>query len=221
MTTQLRKEIDHLQKQILNVGALAEESVQRAVRSFMTNDTALAKQVIEDDNEIDHAEVEVEEECLKVLALHQPVAVDLRLIIAVLKINNDLERIGDLAVNIAQKTLHLHDFPPVQPPDKIEIMAKQSQEMLKMSIDSLVSSNSQTALKVCELDDIVDDLNREIFFSQRELMSSDPSRLEGYVEHIGVSRNLERIADLATNIAEDVYYLVEGEIIRHKHKMDY
>jgi phosphate transport system protein len=215
MSVHLQREIDRLKKRLLSICALVEEQVEAAVRSLTTRDAALAREVERRDVEIDQREVEVEEECLKVLALYQPVAIDLRLIVAALKINNDLERIGDLAVNIARKGLTIAGLPPLEIPFDLRGMWEKTQTMLHDSIDALVNMDPQLASVVCGRDDEVDKMKRDIRLQAQHLISQNPSRVEFYLNLIAVGRNLERIADLATNIAEDVIYMAEGQIVRH------
>lgn len=215
MSLHLQREIMSLKKSILTLGGMVEEQVREAVRSFLQRDSKLAASVVESDEEIDRTEVRIEEECLKILALHQPVAVDLRFIVAVLKINNDLERIGDLAVNIAQRAARLAVKPQPCGPFHIPEMADKAQAMLKKSLDALVNSDAKLAREVCEADDEVDDLNRSTLQDVRGCILSDPQTVKDALRYLEVSRHLERTADLATNIAEDVIYMTEGEIIRH------
>jgi phosphate transport system protein len=160
-------------------------------------------------------EVELEEECLKVLALHQPVAIDLRFIIAVLKINNDLERIGDLAANISERTVALAESDRIDPPFDFTAMAASTQQMLKGSLDCLVQMDTALAQHVLDLDDEVDAMHSRNFQLIKDQIRRHPENLESLTHYLTVSRHLERIADLATNIAEDVYYMIEGEIVRH------
>lgn len=216
MVVHLQREIERLKKQILRLGAVVEESLQKAARSLEQRDANLAKEVIEEDFEIDKMEVEVEEECLKTLALHQPVAVDLRYIIAVLKINNDLERIGDLAVNIAERAVFLSTRERLEIPFDFTGMAEKAQSMLKRSLDALVKMDTGMARGVCASDDEVDAINREMYMQVQNGIRKHPDRLESLIHTLSVSRHLERVADLATNIAEDVIYMIEGEIVRHR-----
>ncbi|MBN1846104.1 MAG: phosphate signaling complex protein PhoU [Sedimentisphaerales bacterium] len=216
MAIHLQREIDNLKKKILNLGALVESRVRKATLSIQNRNPDLARDVIETDLEIDYVEVDVEEECLKILALHQPVAVDLRFIIAVLKINNDLERIGDLAVNIAERALYLVSQPPLGVSLDFVGMARRVQRMLKNSLDALVNFSASLAKEVCLDDDEVDAMNRQMYLSVQQGIRSQPQRVEPLIHMLSVSRHLERIADHATNIAEDVIYMVEGEIVRHK-----
>jgi len=215
MSVHLQREIDRLKRHLLSVCGMVEEQVQVAVRALIDRDDAAAQQVVQQDLDIDHREVEVEEDCLKVLALYQPVATDLRFIVAALKINNDLERIGDMAVNIARKAITLASQPPIDIPGDLESMSGKSQAMLRDSIDSMVNADARLAKDVCKRDDEVDGLKREIRLKVQELMRKEPARVEAFLCVLAASRNLERIADLATNIAEDVIYMIEGRIIRH------
>lgn len=216
MPVRLQKELQKLKKRILSLGTMVEERVRMAIRAVETRDEKLAKRIIEMDREIDENEVEVEEECLKILALHQPVAVDLRFISAVIKINNDLERIGDQAVNIAERVVSIARRPQVTVPFDYKLMAEKTETMLKESLDALVNLDADLAHKVCLKDDEVDDINREIYDKVKEAIRSHPDRVGYMINLLLVSRHLERIADLTTNIAEEVIYLIEGEISRHR-----
>ncbi len=216
MVKYFQREIDNLKKKILDLGALVESRVRKATLSIQDRNLNLAREIIEKDLEIDHVEVDVEEECLKILALHQPVAIDLRFIIAVLKINNDLERIGDLAVNIAERALYLAQQPPPGVSLDFVGMARKVQFMLKNSLDALVNFSASLAKEVCLNDDEVDAMNRQMFQSVQDGIRAHPERVEPLIHMLSISRHLERIADHATNIAEDVIYMVEGEIVRHK-----
>ena len=218
MTAHLQREIDRLKKQVLSLCAMVEGQVEKALRAVLDRDDALAQEVEQRDIEIDHREIEVEEECLKTLALHQPVAIDLRLIIATLKINNDLERIGDMAVNIARKARGLAHDPPPEVACDLGAMWAKTQAMLRDSIDALVNMDVATAVAVCGRDDEVDRMKSAIRKEIEAAMRRQPDRVSPLLRVLAVSRNLERIADLATNIAEDVIYLVEGRIIRHSKK---
>jgi len=216
MPKHLQREIENLKKMVLSLGARVESSVRDAIRSLVERDGELARRVIEEDFEIDHAEVLVEEECLKILALHQPVAIDLRFIVAVLKINNDLERVGDLAVNIAERSVFLSNQPPVDIDFDFAGMANQARRMLKRSLDALVNLSVDDAHQVCADDDDIDAMNRQMYLRVREAIRDNPDRIESLIHLLSASRHLERIADHATNIAEDVIYMIEGEIVRHK-----
>ena len=218
MSAHLQREIDKLKKHVLSLCALVEDQVEMALRAVLERNEALAREVEQRDLDIDHREIEVEEECMKALALHQPVAIDLRLIIATMKINNDLERIGDMAVNIAHKARALIDEPQVELSFDLGAMWAKTQAMLRDSIDSLVNMDSQQATDVCRRDDEVDRMKYDIRIEIEGLIAQHPELVRAYLRLLAVSRNLERIADLATNIAEDVVYLVEGRIIRHGNK---
>jgi phosphate transport system protein len=176
----------------------------------------MAQSVIESDVDVDSEEVEIEEECLKLLALYQPVAVDLRFIVAVLKINNDLERIGDLAVNIAQRSLTLASQQPIEIGFDLSGMAEKARGMLRKSLDSLVKMDTSLAREVCAEDEEVDEMNRRMYDLVKKQVVKAPDRVQCLLQLLLVSRNLERIADLSTNIAEDVIYMVDGVIVRHR-----
>ena len=215
MPKRLQVEINHLENQILSLGSEVEDRVRRAVQSIHEMDLSLAEAIIQGDIEIDEMEVDLEEECLKILALHQPLAGDLRLIIAILKINNDLERIGDLAVNIAERARMLIPHVPFEFPFDFATMSEHTQEMLRKSLDALVNLEADTAYWVCSEDQVVDDINREMYQILQRQVKENPDRIEYLTHLMGISRHLERIADHATNIAEDVIYLIQGEIVRH------
>ncbi|MEJ2704009.1 MAG: phosphate signaling complex protein PhoU [Sedimentisphaerales bacterium] len=216
MAKHLQREIENLKKKILSLGARVEVAVHEAIRSILERDAALARKIIDDDIQIDQTEVEVEEECLKILALHQPVAIDLRFIVAVLKINNDLERIGDLAVNIAERSSFLASQVPVSLSFDFAEMSEKTEAMLNMSLDALVNLSSELAHRVCSNDDTIDAMNREVYLRVQESIPRHPEQMTSLIHLLSVSRHLERIADHATNIAEDVIYMIDGQIIRHK-----
>jgi len=215
MTKHFRRELENIKKRILTLSSLVEERVQSATRAVENIDAGLAQHIIKSDYEIDEMEVEIEEECLKVLALHQPVAVDLRFIIAVIKINSELERIGDQAVNIAQRVEVIAKRP--KPPFMFDYaeMGRKAQRMLKMSLDALVNLDVDMAYKVITLDDEVDLIKSEAYDKIKQAIKELPERVGYYINLLLISRHLERLADHATNIAEEVIYLVEGEIYRH------
>jgi len=214
----LEREIENLKGMILALGNDVESSVKRSVRSLARRDSILALKIIDADFDIDQMEVDIEEECLKILALHQPVANDLRLIIAILKINNDLERIGDLAVNISERAIYLSTHEKFEFPFDLQDMADKAQEMLNGSLDALVNLDTELAKKVCKSDDEVDEMNREAHTLVEERIRQNPEQLNCLIQFLSASRYLERVADHATNIAEDVIYLVDGDIIRHASK---
>jgi phosphate transport system protein len=168
------------------------------------------------DYDIDQEEVNIEEDCLKVLALYQPVAIDLRFLVTVLKINTDLERIGDLSVNIAERSDFLSRQTPVTVPFDFDLMAEKTQSMLHKGIDALVNIDCELAYNVCAMDDEVDAINKEMYQLVIQSILENPSDIDSLIHLLSVSRHLERIGDHATNIAEDVIYMAEGKIIRHK-----
>ena len=215
MTNRLHKEIESLKKNIMTIVTEVEENVRMSVNSLKKRDSQLAIEVIEQDHHIDQREVQLEEECLKILALYQPVANDLRFIIAVMKINNDLERISDLAVNIAERAEFLVTREPTGIPFDFSLMADKVQEMLRNSIHALVTLDVKLAYAVCAADDEIDDLNREMYQIVEESVRRNPEKIKELLHFLGVSRHLERIADSATNIAEDIIYMIDGEIVRH------
>jgi len=215
MAKTLNREIEKLKRQILSLGAIVEDRVNQAVKALQERNAKLAQLVIDGDPEIDQMEVDLEEECLKILALHQPVAIDLRFIIAVLKINNELERIGDLAVDIAERAAFLATQKPIESPIDFAIMCEKTISMLKKSLDSLVNRDATIALEVCATDDAVDAINRQMYRKIEENILKYPEQIDAYIHLLSSSRHLERIADHATNIAEDVIYMITGDIVRH------
>jgi phosphate transport system protein len=216
MAKHMQREIEKLKKQILSLGALVEESVRHAVVAIEDHDADLAQRVIDGDSEVDQMEVDIEEECLKILALYQPVAVDLRFIVAVLKINNDLERIADLAVNIAERAVFLAKQPPTSIPFDFHGMAEKAQSMLRRGLDALVNMDAMAAQQVCLDDDEVDAINRQMYGLVKEGIRHNIESVDQMIHLLSVSRHVERIADQATNIAEDIIYMIQGEIVRHR-----
>lgn len=221
MRIRLTRDIDKLKTRVIELGTLVEERLRLAVKAIECRDAELARRVIAGDTEIDDLEVELEEECLKVLALHQPVADQLRYIVAVLKMNNDLERIGDLAVNISQRAEFIASGAPIQIPFDYFTMCDRAQQMLKKSLDALVNMDLQLAYQVCAEDDDVDTMKHAMQkqFSEQiksEAIRFNPEHSESLVNLFLISRHLERIADHATNIAEDIIYMISGEIHRHR-----
>jgi phosphate transport system protein len=190
--------------------------VRKSVEALRKRDVQLAEAIIKADNVIDRMEVDSEEECLKVLALHQPVAGDLRFIVAILKINSDLERIGDFAVHIAEKAIQLSKQKAVRVPDEFFEMAEKTQIMMKKSIEALINLDAELARSISFSDDEIDDLNKKISDQAKAEIRAHPENLDPLSNLLSVSRSIERIADHVTNIAEDVIYMIEGEIVRHK-----
>jgi len=208
-------ELDRLEKQLLTLTAVVEESVQLAIKALEECNHELAKKVVDNDAQVNRMEVELEEECLKILALHQPVANDLRMIVVILKINNDLERIADQAVNISERAIAICEVEKVKNRLNIDQMAEKVLDMLGKSLDSLVNTDLKMARAVLDLDDEVDTIHSQNYKEFKDHVRQDPQLVDQLLNYLTVSRHLERIADLATNIAEDVIYLNEGEIIRH------
>ena len=215
MTKHFVRELEKIKKKILSLGALVEERVYLAIKAIESKDPDLATRIIRSDYEIDETEVEIEEECLKILALHQPVAIDLRFIIAVIKINNDLERIGDEAVNIAERIQSMAKYPNISFHFDYTEMAEIAAAMLKQSLDALVNLDIDTAFRVITMDDDVDNIQGNAYSQTKQAMREHPQEMTYLINLYLISRHLERVADHATNIAEEVVYLVEGEIVRH------
>ena len=216
MAIHLLRDLDHLKRQILAVGALVEEATDKAIAALVDRRPALAEEVLNGDDRIDKKEVEVEEECLKILALHQPVAADLRFIVAVLKLNNDLERMGDLAVNVAERAAVLATHEPLHVDLDVPGMAHLVRGMVHDAIDAVVRMDTDLARAVWSRDDEVDATHRRAYQVLEDTMEKDPSTVERCMHLLSASRNLERIADAATNIVEDVLFMVLGEVVRHR-----
>ncbi len=218
MSKHLERDLASLQRDLMTLASSVEEAIHKAIRSLELRQPPLAQQVIDGDRQIDLDENHVEEECLKMLALHQPVAVDLRRITAALKINAELERMGDLAEDIAERAIHLAQLPPIRMPVQLQRMTDMTTSMVRQSLDAFVNLDVRLARTVCRLDDEVDRYNNEIIGELIRVMQSSPEAVEAGLSWFSATRHLERIADHATNIAEDVVYLAEGEIIRHRPK---
>ncbi len=216
MNTYLQKEVDKIKKEILSLGALIEERFKESARAVKTNNIELARFIIEKDVEIDTREIEIEEECLKLLALYQPVAIDLRFIVAIIKINNDLERIGDLCANISQRLLTASDNFPLSYNYDYTFMSEKTAKMFKMSLDSLVTLDIDTAYQVLVMDEDINHMRNEAFGKMKSAIKKDPENVGNIINIYLISRHIERVGDHITNIAEEVIHLVEGEIIRHK-----
>lgn len=216
MSKHLQIELEQLKKKLLALSSRVEESVSKAVLSVAERNELRAKEVIKDDMEIDLSEVNVEEECLKILALHQPVASDLRYLVATLKINNDLERIADLAVNIADRAIDIRQCAPIEAPFDFTTMAKVTCRMLNNALESLIRHDPELAKQVRIEDDKVDAIHREMYKLVCEKIRENVNNTEVLIQYLSVSRHLERIADYATNIAEDVVYMTDGDIVRHR-----
>lgn len=217
MTIHLQRQIDRLKQRILSLGSMVETAVKNATKAVENRDVKLAQAVIDGDRAIDMMEIEVEEECLSTFALHQPVAFDLRYVVAVLKINNDLERIADLASNIAEQVQFLADEAPIEiVPFDVQGMTSRVKAMLQNALEALVNVDDKLANEVRESDDEVDNIHRHMYDQVMSAITDHPDQAQQLIHMMSISRNLERIADLATNIAEDVIYMSEGHILRHK-----
>lgn len=211
-----QREIENLKKLILSLGAIVEEQIQRSMLSLERRDADLADEVITRDREVDSLEILIEEECLKILALYQPVAKELRFVVSVLKMNNDLERMGDLASNIAKRARYLSKKEKIEMISDFQQVSDKVQTMVKKSLDALVNTDVNLAREVILADDEVDKLTKQMLKKTIGYIEKDPERTKDYFSIRSISKNLERIADSATNIAEDVVYLCSGEIIRHQ-----
>jgi phosphate transport system protein len=219
MGTILEKELQELKEKLLRMGALVETQVERSVRSLVDRDNMLAATVIDTDHEVNRLEVEIDEDCIRLLALRHPEAGDLRFVTTAMKIVTDIERMGDLAVDISERALELNEQPILKPYIDIPRMARAARQMLKDALDAFVNRDSEHARKVTQADDFVDELNHQIFRELLTFMIEDPHTITRAIRISYVSKYLERIADHATNIAEMVVYLVEGKIIRHMGKV--
>lgn len=219
MSVHLQRDLDSLQLQVLAQSSVVEEMIRKASRAIRANRPELVAEIIEHEQIVDEREVRIEEDCLKILALHQPVAVDLRRTATIMKINNDLERMADLAVNIAERAENLTRYPEFVVPGAFDRMAQLTILMVQDALNALVKLEVETARDVCICDDQVDDLNREVIDEMRGVMRAQPELIEAALNLFSASRHIERIADHATNIAEDVIYLVDGEIARHQHDL--
>ncbi len=209
------QELEDLKTSIIKMGSLAEQAIARSVDALLERRNDLAQQVVDQDERINMLEVEIDDQVIDLLALQQPVAKDLRFIVAVSKITTDLERIGDHAVNIAESALQYAKFPPVKPLVDIPHMAQIVQSMLRDAIDGFIHNDPGLCRAVLPCDDQIDDLNREVVGELVQIMRQHPDAIEPALELIRVSRNLERVADLATNIAEDVIFVAEAQVVKH------
>jgi phosphate transport system protein len=215
MSKHLERDLEALEHEVLDQSSRVEEMIAKACQALVERRPDIAKEVIASELEINVREVEIEEDCLKILALHQPVAVDLRRTATVLKINTELERIADLAVNIAERTISLAEHPEFEIPAKLERMFVRASDMVHEALDAFVDQDVDAAREVCRRDDEVDDYNRRVIDELLATMRTRSDLVEAALHFFSVCRHVERIGDCATNIAEDVIYLVEGEIARH------
>jgi phosphate transport system protein len=215
METHFQQELNHLKKELLKMAGLAEQAIANAIDALVKRDSALAEKTIREDKAINDIELEIDDLSLKLLALHQPMAADLRFITSAMRINIELERIGDLAVNIAERALSLNQEPQLKPYIDIPRMAEITKNMVKEVLDAFVSGDPDLAHAVCERDDQVDDLDDQVFRELLSYMLADPQTITRAVHLIIVSKYLERIADHATNIAEGVIFMVKARVIKH------
>lgn len=220
MSVVFMKEVEALKRRILAQSAQVEESVILAVQALLARDEDQARLVIRGNFDVDQSEVEIEEEALKILALYQPVAADLRFLASVIKVNNDLERIGDLATNIAKRAVKIAREPALVFPDELGQAATRARDMVRESLNAFVEYDAAPARTICESDRVVDRHCKAVRRFVEERIRKDPDRIGGYLELLLASRNVERIGDHATNIAEDVVYMVSGVIARHRRAED-
>ncbi len=215
MATQKELDLEKLKEQILKMGGFVEDAIRKSIQSLVERDRNLAIEVIDGDAIINNFDVEIEEECIRFLAIWQPSGSNLRFVTTAIKIITDLERMGDLAVDICERGIELLDEPPLKPYIDIPRMAEAAQKMLKDSLDAFVAKDAELALSVCEADDFVDNLNQQIFNELLLYMLKDPKNISRAVRLTYITKYLERIGDHATNIAEMVVYMVKGKVIRH------
>jgi phosphate transport system protein len=213
------REIEKLKKRLLDMGALVETAMEQAIESLLTRDRAKAQAVIDGDVWVDAMEVEIDEESLKILALYQPVAEDLRVLAAAMHINAELEGVGDQAVNIAERAVFLAEHDPVAIPPQVRATGRAAVKMVRASLDSFVSWDAEAAEKIRDMDDEVDDGYRQIIHHIYGMMRDDPDRIPQAMHLFSVGTYLERVGDLATDISEEVVYIVRGESIRHRKKL--
>lgn len=215
----LDKKMKELEQKVLNLAEKVSDMFEKSIDALLNDNEKLAKEVIEKDEPyVNLTEIEIEKEAINLMALYSPKAMELRKIVMFIKINNDLERIGDHAENIAQNALYLINKPRVKPYIDLPRMAEETKKMLKDSLDAFIENNSVLAREVCKRDEIVDALNDQILRELITYMISDPKTIDRAIRLILITRNIERIADLATNLAEDVVYIVEGKIIKHHYE---
>jgi phosphate transport system protein len=210
------KELDGLKTSLIKMGSLAEEAVRLSIKALIENDPALAHKVIQEEERINSLEIEIDNAIVDILALQQPVAIDLRLILAAQKINNDLERIGDHAVNIAESVITIQSCDDRKQLIFIPKMAELAEQMLRDALDSFVHNDPQLGMSVLEHDDTIDELNRNVFHRSVENMKNNQRTIEMGMHLTRISRNIERIADLATNIAEEVIFIAQAKIVKHR-----
>jgi phosphate transport system protein len=217
MSIHLQRDLKSMEQDLLDQSAMVERMVYRSCQALRQRDGGIVEEVLANEEIVNIRDVQIEEECLKILALHQPVAIDLRRVATVLKINSDLERMADLAVNVGERALKLVTFPEFQLPSGLDRMAEVAISMVRDALDAFVRQDLALAREVCRRDDVVDDLNRQVIDDLQAMISHDSTGVEPALQFFSAARHVERIGDHATNIAEDVIYLVDGEIARHGH----
>ncbi|MEM7453116.1 MAG: phosphate signaling complex protein PhoU [Planctomycetota bacterium] len=217
MSKHFQRDVDELHRSMMSLFGYVEQMIDHAMQALCERKIELVDGIIACDSNVDQTEVEIEEDCLKILALHQPVAGDLRRVTTVLKINHSLERMADLACNIAHRAQSVHESPYFPIPSDLPEMFRVATEMVRMALDAFVGSNSALAVETIQRDSIVDDFNLTVIQELRALMKQDSQLVEPALHCFSASRHVERIADLAENIAEDVIYIVDGDIVRHRH----
>jgi phosphate transport system protein len=215
MTRYFHEELDQIKEKVLKLGSLVETMVENAVASLVDRDSRLAEETIASDDKADHLDVEIDDDCVRMLALHQPTAIDLRFITTAMKVSTDLERMADQAVNISQRVIELNEEPQLKPYIDIPIMSQLAQKMLRECLDAFVRKDVEMAREVIAADNKVDALKNQVFRELLTFMMGDTSTIPRAIRLLLVSRHLERVADHATNIAEMVVFLVEGKNIRH------
>jgi len=211
------EELEKLKENLIRMSSLAEEAIAKAIRALLDRRVEIAQEILRDDVKINDFEMLIDRAVVDLLALQQPVASDLRFILAASKINNDLERIGDHAVNIAESAIKYAEIPSIGPVIDIPQMAQITKGMLRDAIDGFIHANPTLCRAVLKNDDIIDDLNKQVFQELVTTIRSNPEAIEPALELIRVSRNLERVADLATNIAEEVIFVAEAQVVKHRH----
>jgi phosphate transport system protein len=215
MPRHFEQELDQLRTMLIRMGSLVEEQIDYAVKALVQGDMSLVRLVMERDKKVDEYDNTIDQQCMKIFALSQPVAIDLRLLMAALKINNELERIGDIAVNLCERVEPLAPHPELFKKTALAEMAEAAREMMKLAIDSFVNNDPSLARKVLESDDYVDQLDSDTFKLMSKIMRESPELVEPAMHIVVLSRHIERLADHATNIAEDVIFLVNAKIIKH------
>jgi phosphate transport system protein len=219
MERTLDQQLGRIRQSLLKMGGMVEQMIDQAMRGLLEREDAYAESIPRQDLDVDRLELEIDEQCNTVLVRNQPAAIDLRFLVAVMKINNDLERMGDSAVNIAQSVLQLNQEPPLKPYLDLPRMSERAQTMVHQSLDAFVNRDADLAREVLAADDEIDAIYKQLFRELLTFMIEDPKAVSRSLQLLLIARNLERIADHATNIAEDVIYYVEGRDVRHAHKL--